>query len=108
LRDPHRSQVAVPNDTALRPATMFLAELRAGYEPTGLAPSAMGRIGINRRKADRKGFVEFYNKRRVYALFSDRKGEMRVVAVQVDLVSFLPKTHRGDARLTEWLRSRPR
>jgi hypothetical protein len=78
-----------PNETALCIARMFLAELRAlGSEPTRLAPSAMGGVAITQRKGARKGFVEFYNDGRVYALFSDRKGEMRVIPVQADSSSF--------------------
>ena len=78
-----------PEDMAIRSAGMFLAELRAqGCEPTRVAPSAMGGIAITRRQGDRKGFVEFYNNGKVYALFADRKGDMRVVPVQADAPSF--------------------
>jgi hypothetical protein len=48
----------------------------------------MGGVAITQRQGDRKGFVEFYNDGRVYALFSDRRGEMRVVPVQADSLSF--------------------
>jgi hypothetical protein len=79
----------VPSDTALRTASMFLDEMRTqGFEPTRLAPSAMGGVAITRRQGDRKGFVEFYNDGTVYALFSDRSGQMGVVQVQVDCLSF--------------------
>jgi hypothetical protein len=67
----------VPSDTALQTASIFLAELQAqGFEPTRLAPSAMGGVAITRRQGDRKGFVEFYNDGTVYALFSIRSGQM--------------------------------
>jgi hypothetical protein len=78
-----------PADGAIHNARVFLDELRAhAFEPTRVAPSAMGGIAITRRQGERKGFVEFYNDGRVYALLSDRKGEKRVFPIPVDAPSF--------------------
>jgi hypothetical protein len=90
LKDGWNSYTApAPSQTALYTARIFLTELRSqGCEPTRLAASAMGGVAITQRKGARKGFVEFYNDGRVYALFSDRMGEMRVIPVQADSSSF--------------------
>jgi hypothetical protein len=67
----------------------------AGYEPTRVAPSAMGGIAITRKTDDKKAFVEFYNDSRVYALFSNRDSkEMHVEPLAIDpscFQSFLVK-----------------
>jgi hypothetical protein len=43
----------------------------AGYDPTRVAPSAAGGIGITRRVGDRKALVEFFNDGSASALFAD-------------------------------------
>ena len=74
LKDRWNSYTAPrPDELAIRNAEAFLTAMRdADYEPTRLAPSAMGGVAITRRQDKRKVLVEFYNDGRVYALFSDR------------------------------------
>ena len=53
-------------------AENFLAQLLSmNIEPSRLAPSAVGGVGLTRRKNDRRVYVEFFNNGKIYALFSD-------------------------------------
>ncbi len=61
-----------PSPKAIGMAENFLAQLLGmDIEPSRLAPSAGGGVGITRRKNDRRVYVEFFNNGRIYALFSD-------------------------------------
>jgi hypothetical protein len=90
LRDGWNSYTAPkPNELSIRTARQFLEVLQAAsYEPTRVAPSAMGGVAITRRAGPRKVFVEFYNDGRVYALFSEPPSGMRMAPLQVDPLSF--------------------
>jgi hypothetical protein len=61
-----------PSARAIGMAENFLAHLLGKkIEPSRLAPSAVGGVGLTRRKNDRRVYVEFFNNGRIYALFSD-------------------------------------
>jgi hypothetical protein len=61
-----------PSPLALHHASQFLLLLNnSGIEPTRLAPSAVGGVGITRRVGALKVYVEFYNDGTVFALFAD-------------------------------------
>ena len=61
-----------PSAKAIGMAENFL-DLLLGIDikPSRLAPSAVGGVGITRRKNDRRVYVEFFNNGRIFALFSD-------------------------------------
>jgi hypothetical protein len=66
----------VPSGAAIDTARSFLSILSSeNYEPTKLAPSAVGGVGITRKEGGRRVYVEFFNDGEVFALFSDRKAE---------------------------------
>ena len=63
-----------PSGAAILTARSFLSNLlKEHYEPSRLAPSAVGGVGITHKKEKRKVYVEFYNKGEVCALFSDNE-----------------------------------
>jgi hypothetical protein len=79
-----------PNAVSIENARHFLEAMQsAGYEPTRVAPSAMGGVAITRKMGDKKVFVEFYNDAKAYALFSncDSK-EMDVEPLAIDPSGF--------------------
>ena len=53
-------------------------------EPTRLAPSAVGGVGVTRRAGERVAYVECYNDGSVHAIFSDDKSEGETHRVRVD------------------------
>jgi hypothetical protein len=78
-----------PAPVSIDNARVFLEAMQqAQYEPTRLAPSAMGGVAVTRRVGDKKVLVEFYNDGRAFALFSTRPSEMRVVPLAVAPASF--------------------
>lgn len=61
-----------PSRVAITTAEMFLSSLLTlGLEPTRLAPSAVGGVGITHKKNGHKVYLEFYNSGDVCVLFSD-------------------------------------
>jgi hypothetical protein len=98
LKDGWNSYTAPrPAETAIRNAEAFLEEMRkADYEPTRLAPSAMGGVAVTPRQGDGKVLVEFYNDGRVYALFPDRgAAAMDVKPVPPESFATFVATMRG-------------
>ena len=65
-----------PSVSAINTAKSFVRVLmRENQEPRRVAPSAVGGVGVSRRNAKRKVFVEFFNDGKVFALFSDGESE---------------------------------
>jgi DNA-binding transcriptional ArsR family regulator len=61
-----------PTKTAILALKSFVDFLlRADFEPSRLAPSAVGGVAVTHRRGSKKVYVEFYNDGRVLALFSD-------------------------------------
>ena len=61
-----------PNDTAINNAKEFLYVMRESVcIPTRVAASAVGGIGITRRKGPKRVYVELFNNDMVSALFAD-------------------------------------
>lgn len=78
-----------PNQSALDNTHLFLQVMQLeGVEPTRVAPSAMGGIAVTRQVGKRKVFIELYNDGRAYSLFSEKAGEMDVVPLQANSISF--------------------
>jgi hypothetical protein len=79
-----------PAATAVAAARQYLGILALlNREPTRVAASAMGGVGITHRQGSRKVYVEFYNNGTAHALFSDRDSrEMRTAQVGTDLTSY--------------------
>ena len=55
-------------------------------EPTRLAPSAVGGVGVTRRLGERLVYVECYNHGKVYAIFSDDQSEGETHRVRPDRI----------------------
>ena len=71
-----------PSETAISTARSFLSSLeREHFEPTRVAPSAVGGVGITHEKKKRRAYVEFFNGGEVCVLFSDN--ESRPVSKRV-------------------------
>lgn len=65
-------EAPVPSSTAIATARGFLAHLlKEKYEPSRVAPSAEGGVGLAHKSGNRRVYVEFFNDGAVYALFSD-------------------------------------
>lgn len=78
-----------PSSLAVNNARGFLSHLISHrQEPTRLAPSVVGGVGITRRQGDRKVYVEFYNDGGILALFSDGVSEPDVKLVTVGYQQF--------------------
>lgn len=78
-----------PTGASIENAEAFLKVMqKAGYEPTRVAPSAMGGVAVTRRQDSKKVLVEFYNDGRVFALFSAQPSDMDVKQVPVDTAAF--------------------
>ena len=61
-----------PSGTAIVTARSFLSSvLEVDFEPSRLAPSVAGGVGITHKKRGRRVYVEFFNDGEVCALFSD-------------------------------------
>ena len=61
-----------PERLALRNAEQYLCVAsHFDLEPTRLAPSAVGGVGITHRRGPLKAYVEFFNNGKVHTLFSD-------------------------------------
>jgi hypothetical protein len=66
------SRAPAPTRQAIENAVCFVSAMAgAGCDPTRVAPSAAGGIGITRRVGDRKALVEFFNDGSASALFAD-------------------------------------
>jgi hypothetical protein len=62
----------VPSRTAIVTARDFLEALsETSLEPSRVAPSVEGGVGITHKKAGRRVYVEFFNNGAICALFSD-------------------------------------
>jgi hypothetical protein len=68
----NRRGAAAPTFFAVKGA-LALVEMMVerGQEPTRVAPSAVGGVGVTRRAGDRMAYVEFYNSGGACALLSD-------------------------------------
>ena len=78
-----------PTNRAIVTARYFVELLVAnGQEPLRVAPSVIGGVGVTRRVADRKVYVEFYNEGGVVALFSDGVTEPSAKEVDPNYVGF--------------------
>jgi hypothetical protein len=62
--------------------------LREDYEPSRLAPSAVGGVGVTHRRGSKTVYVEFYNDGRVLALFSDNVSEPVIKRIDPNDQSF--------------------
>lgn len=61
-----------PSDAAILNAEGFMSHLqKKNLNPSRVAPSVVGGVGITRKKGKRRVYVEFFNDGQVYALFSD-------------------------------------
>ena len=80
---------AAPTERAILTAKSFFDVLLHGnFEPTRLAPSAVGGVATTHRQGPRKVYVEFYNDGRVLALFSDDVSEPLIKRVDPNDTSF--------------------
>jgi predicted DNA-binding antitoxin AbrB/MazE fold protein len=79
------AQAPPPTFGAIVNAARFLFALaEAGQQPTRVAPSAVGGVGITRRVGERKALVEFFNDNTANALFADdATQEMETHAVTI-------------------------
>ncbi len=67
-----------PSDAAIVTAKAFLARLiGTDFEPSRLAPSVAGGVGITHKKRGRRVYVEFFNDGEVCSLFSDGETDPR-------------------------------
>ena len=78
-----------PNATARALAENFVETLlRERMEPSKLAPSVLGGVGLTRRNRDRRVYVEFFNNGQIYAMFSDGNSEPISRPVTAGLAAF--------------------
>src|SRR5262249_55611390 len=78
-----------PSETAVLAAKRFVdLLLREDYEPSRLAPSAVGGVGVTHRHGGKSVYVEVYNDGRVLALFSDDVTEPVIKRIEPDVQSF--------------------
>ena len=67
---------AAPSKAAQAAAKNFLSSLiKRGFQPSRLAPSVIGGVGMTRWNGEREVYVEFYNDGGVHALFTDGVGD---------------------------------
>jgi hypothetical protein len=67
-----------PSDAAIVTAKAFLsAFLGTDFEPSRLAPSVSGGVGITHKNRSRRVYVEFFNDGDVCVLFSDGESDPR-------------------------------
>ena len=59
-----------------------------GLQPTRLAASAVGGVGITRRMGERMAYVEFYNDGSTCALFSNDENEGDTIRIASDRDGF--------------------
>jgi hypothetical protein len=65
-----------PSERALATAESFLEALMVfEAQPSRVAPSVVGGVGVTLRRGSRKAYFEFYNDGNACALFSDGEGE---------------------------------
>lgn len=62
--------------------------LKEGYTPTRIAASVVGGVAVIRRRGNRKVYVEFFNKGKILAMFSDGQTEPIIHSVSFDERSF--------------------
>jgi len=60
-----------PSDAAILIARSFLSNERDVTQPSRVAPSSAGGVGVTHKRKKRRVYVEFYNNGEVCALFSD-------------------------------------
>lgn len=78
-----------PSKAALVTAHGFLSNLaNARFEPSRVAPSAVGGVGITHKRTHRRVYVEFFNEGAVCALFSDNESEPRSKQVKAGYHEF--------------------
>lgn len=78
-----------PTETAIRTAKRFVdVLLEEKFEPTRVAPSAVGGVATTHRMGRRKVYIEFYNDGRILALFSDDVSEPVIERLQTSETSF--------------------
>jgi len=72
----NRHHAPAPSDLAISNAAMLL-EVMAQEEtmPTRLAPSAIGGVGVTRRRGGRMAYTEFYNNGTAHALLTDEEND---------------------------------
>ena len=85
-----------PSNASIVTAKAFLSTLGTDFEPSRLAPSVSGGIGITHKKGTRRVYVEFFNDGDVCVLFSDGETPPRSRRVKPSQVYF--------KRLTEEIR----
>jgi hypothetical protein len=95
-------RAAPPNLTGRYYARSFLQSLAQGnYVPYQVVPSVIGGVGVNRRRGNKKVYVEFNNNGKVHALYSDGTSPPRVEQVQPDKSGFHILIRRMRAYLDE-------
>ena len=78
-----------PSKAALVTAQGFLSNLAiAHFEPSRVAPSTVGGVGITHKRSHRRVYVEFFNEGAVCALFSDNESEPRSKQVKAGYHEF--------------------
>jgi hypothetical protein len=78
-----------PGPDAIAAAHLYLTTLKQlDWEPTRVAPSAMGGVGVTHRQGSPKVYVEFYNNGTVHALFSDRTPKMETRPVEANVAAY--------------------
>jgi hypothetical protein len=91
-----------PSDRAVDLARSFLTVLTENSrEPSRVAPSAVGGVGITHKRRGRRVYVEFMNDGAVYALFSDKDSELKSEKVKPFPARFKELTKRIGAYLDE-------
>lgn len=90
LKDDWNSYAApAPSPLTIAQARTFVECLHAeNLEPSRLAPSAIGGVGITLRLRDRRVYVEFRNDGGIYAVQSDQSSEPIISAVRDDESGF--------------------
>jgi hypothetical protein len=78
-----------PSEIAIRTAQNFVSSLaREKSEPSRIAPSVIGGVGITGRHLGKRVYIEIYNDGQVYALFSDGESDPLTQHVQPGHQSF--------------------
>ncbi len=79
-----------PTPQAIEAARFLIRRMvEQDLDPTRLAPSAVGGVGVTRRVDDRIAYVECYNDGSVHAIFSDDKSEGETHRVRLDRTSVM-------------------
>jgi hypothetical protein len=99
LRDNwNRYSSPAPSEAAVQVARLFLQVLaEEGRQPTRVAPSAVGGVGVTLRRGDRMAYVEFYNNGTAHALLTDEDSEGETIAVEPKREGYKRLLRRMDA-----------